>query len=88
MVITTERSGVTGMPDLVFHPDRPDNGIITGLAAIEPDPRAPNNDLVLDAVLQAATGLQQLLQFRDSGTAASAADHEAGTACLLMPQPS
>lgn len=40
------------MPDLVFHPDRPDNGIITGLAAIEPDPRAPNNDLVLDAALR------------------------------------
>lgn len=32
----------------------------------------------------AATGLQQLLQFRrDSGIAASAADHGAVTACLL-----
>ncbi len=35
-----------------------------GVAAIEPDPRAPKNDLLLDAALQAATALQQLLQLR------------------------
>jgi hypothetical protein len=39
-------------------------GVVTGLAALEPDPRAPGADVLLDAALQAATGLQQLLAFR------------------------
>jgi hypothetical protein len=32
-------------------------GVVTGLAALEPDPRAPGADVLLDAALQAATGL-------------------------------
>ena len=72
-----------GMPDPVFHLTARAMGIITGLAAIEPDPRAPRNDLLLDAALQAATGLQQLLQFRgDCVTATSAAPQDAATARL------
>jgi hypothetical protein len=73
-----------GMPDPVFHLAARAIAIITGLAAIEPDPRAPKNDLLLDAALQAATALQQLLQFRgDCVTATSAAEQEAATARLL-----
>jgi len=72
-----------GMPDPVFHMTARAMAIITGLAAIEPDPRAPKND-VLDTALQAATGLQQLLQFRgDCVTATSAADQDAATARLV-----
>jgi hypothetical protein len=40
------------------------NCIITGLAAVEPDPRAGENDLLLDTTLRAATALAQLLQAR------------------------
>jgi hypothetical protein len=76
-----------GMPDPVFHLTARAMAIITGLAAIEPDPRAPKNDVLLDAALQAATGLQQLLQFRrDCTTATSAAQREAATARLLNAQ--
>jgi hypothetical protein len=58
--------------------------IVTGLAAVEPDPRAPDNDVLLDAAVQAATGLAQLLRFRGAcATADSAAEREAATACLL-----
>jgi len=35
-------------------------GVVTGLAALEPDPRAPGADVLLDAALQAATGLQRV----------------------------
>jgi len=63
-----------GMPDPVFHLAARAMGIITGLAAIEPDPRAAENDLLLDAALQAATGLAQLLRFRRDCTSASSAD--------------
>jgi hypothetical protein len=76
-----------GMPDPVFHLTARAMAIITGLAAIEPDPRAPKNDVLLDAALQAATGLQQLLQFRrDCTTATTAAQREAATARLLNAQ--
>jgi hypothetical protein len=76
-----------GMPDPVFHLTARAMAIITSLAAIEPDPRAPKNDVLLDAALQAATGLQQLLQFRrDCTTATSAAQREAATARLLNAQ--
>lgn len=72
------------MPDPVFHLAARAMGIITGLAAIEPDPRAPNNDLLLDAALQAATALQQLLQFRrDCVSATSGAEQQVATARLL-----
>ena len=45
-----------GMPDPVFHLAARAMAIVTGLAAIEPDPRAGDNDVLLDAALQAATG--------------------------------
>jgi hypothetical protein len=46
--------------------------LVTGLAALEPDPRAPGADVPLDAALQAATGLQQLLALRhDCATVAT-----------------
>ncbi len=73
-----------GMPDPVFHLTARAMAIITGLAAIEPDPRAPENHLLLDAALQAATGLQQLLQFRgDCVSARTAADQKAARARLV-----
>lgn len=76
-----------GMPDPVFHLTARAMAIITGLAAIEPDPRAPKNDVLLDAALQTATGLQQLLQFRrDCTTATTAAQRKAATARLLNAQ--
>ena len=53
-----------GMPDPVLHLAARAMGVVTGLAALEPDPRAPGADVLLDATLQAATGLQQLLAFR------------------------
>jgi hypothetical protein len=52
-----------GMPDPVLHLAARAMGVVTGLAALEPDPRAPGADVLLDAALQAATGLQQLLAF-------------------------
>jgi hypothetical protein len=46
--------------------------------------KGPKNDLLLDAALQAATALQQLLQFRgDCATATSASEQEATTARLV-----
>ena len=73
-----------GMPDPVFHLTARAMAIVMGLAAVEPDPRAPDNDVLLDAALQAATGLAQLLRFRGACTTAdSAAEREAATACLL-----
>lgn len=74
------------MPDPVFHLTvrAMAMAIVTGLAAVEPDPRAPDNDVLLDAALQAATGLAQLLRFRGAcATAHSAAEREVATACLL-----
>src|ERR1035437_5852620 len=53
-----------GMPDPVFHLAGRAMTIVTGLAAIEPDPPGPSRDVILDAALQAVTGLQQLLSFR------------------------
>jgi hypothetical protein len=53
-------------------------GVVTGLAALEPDPRAPGADMLLDAALQAATGLQQLLAFRhDCATVTTPAEQAA-----------
>jgi hypothetical protein len=69
-----------GMPDPVFHLTARAMAIVTGLAAVEPDPRAPDNDVLLDAALQAATGLAQLLRFGGAcATADSAAEREAPT---------
>lgn len=60
--------------------------IVTGLAAVEPDPRAGDGDVLLDAALQAATGLAQLLRFRGAcARAESVAEREAATACSANP---
>jgi hypothetical protein len=49
----------------------------------KPDPRAPGADVLLDAALQAATGLQQLLAFRhDCTTVTTPAEQAAATAGL------
>jgi len=73
-----------GMPHPVFHLTARAMGIVSGLAGIEPDPRAPDNDVLLDAALQAATGLAQLLQFRgECATAASAVEQQAATTHLI-----
>jgi hypothetical protein len=73
-----------GMPDPVFHLAGRAMTIVTGLAAIEPDPRAPSRDVILDAALQAATGLQQLLAFRHAcATATSPAEQQRATGTLL-----
>jgi hypothetical protein len=58
-----------------------------GLASIKPDPRAAPTDMMLDAALQAATGLQQLLQFRGNVVSATtAAQRDAATARLQNAQ--
>jgi hypothetical protein len=73
-----------GMPDPVFHLAGRAMTIVTGLAAIEPDPRAPSRDVILDAALQAATGLRQLLSFRYAcTTATSPAEQKRATDILL-----
>ena len=54
-------------------------GVVTGLAALA----APGADVLLDAALKAATGLQQLLAFRnDCTTVTIPAEHAAVTAGL------
>jgi hypothetical protein len=42
-----------GMPDPVLHLAARAMGVVTGLAALEPDPRAPGADVLLDAALSA-----------------------------------
>jgi hypothetical protein len=72
-----------GMPDPVLHLAARAMGVVTGLAALEPDPRAPGADVFLDAALQAAAGLQQLLAFRhDCTTVTTPAEQAAATAGL------
>ena len=56
------------MPDPVLHLAARVMGVVTGLATLEPDLRAPGADVLLDAALQAAAGLQQLLAFRHDCT--------------------
>ena len=56
-----------GMPDPVLHLAARAIGVVTGLAALETDPRAPGANMVQD-LLQAATGLQQVLAFRHDYT--------------------
>jgi hypothetical protein len=48
-----------GMPDPVFHLVERAIGIVTALAAVEPDPRAGESDLLLDTAIRAATALAQ-----------------------------
>jgi len=72
-----------GIPDPVLHLTARAMGIVTGLAAIEPDPRAPARDAILDAALRAAAGLVKLLGFRrDCVTATTHADEVQATAKL------
>ena len=72
-----------GMPDPVLHLAARAMGVVTGLAALEPDPRAPGAGVLLDAALQAAAGLQQLLAFRhDCTTVTTPAEQAAATAGL------
>ena len=72
-----------GMPDPLLHLAARAMGVVTGLAALEADPRAPGADVVLDAALQAATGLQQLLAFRhDCATVTTPAEQAAAAAGL------
>ena len=72
-----------GMPDPVLHLAARAMGVVTGLAALEPDPRAPGADVLLDAALHAATGLQQLLAFRhDCTTVTTPAEQAAATSRL------
>lgn len=72
-----------GIPDPVIHLSARAMGIVTGLAMVEPDPRAPDRDAALGAALQAATGLAKLLGFRrDCVTAATPADEAEAMAKL------
>ena len=72
-----------GMPDPVLHLAARAMGVVTGLAAPGPGPRAPGAGVLLDAALQAATGLQQLLAFRhDCTTGTTPAEQAAATAGL------
>jgi hypothetical protein len=73
-----------GMPDPVFHLVERAIGIVTGLGAVEPDPRAGESDMLLDTALRAATALAQLLQARHGFTTAeTAAQRDATTAALI-----
>jgi hypothetical protein len=72
-----------GMPDPVFHLVERTIGIVAALAQIEPDPRAGENDTLLDTAMRAATALAQLLQARHGFTTASTpAERDAVTAAL------
>jgi hypothetical protein len=72
-----------GIPDPVFHVTARAMGIVTGLAGIEPDPRAPDHDVILDAALRAATGLAKLLGFRRDCTTVSTRADEAKAVAKL-----
>jgi len=73
-----------GIPDPVFHLTARAMGIVTGLAMVEPDPRAPERDAALDAALEAATGLAKLLGFRRDCTTAATPAEEAATMAKLV----
>ena len=75
-------AAVNGMPDPVLHLAARAMGVVTGLAALEPGPRAPGAGVLLDAALQAATGLHQLLAFRHDCTVTTPAEQAAATAGL------
>ncbi len=71
------------MPDPVRHLAARSMGVVTGLAALEPGPRAPSAGVLLDAALQAVAGLRQLLAFRhDCTTVTTSAEQAAATAGL------
>jgi hypothetical protein len=72
-----------GIPDPVFHLVERAIGIVAALAQIEPDPRAGENDMLLDTAMRAATALAQLLQARHGFTTAhTPAERDSVTAAL------
>jgi hypothetical protein len=71
------------MPDPVRHLAARAMGVVTGLAALEPGPRAPGAGVLADAALQAATGLQQLLAFRHDCTTVTTPAEQAAAAAGL-----
>ena len=76
--VALQAAAFNGMPDPVPHLAARAMGVVTSLAALEPDPRAPAADVLL-----AAAGLQQLLTFRhDCTTVTTAAEQAAATARL------
>jgi len=73
-----------GMPDPVFHLIERAMGMITALGQVEPDPRAGEDDLLLNIALIAATGLAKLLQARHGFTTANTdPEREAVTIALI-----
>ena len=71
-----------GMPDPVLHLAARAMGVVTGLAAPGPGPRAPGAGVLLDAALQAAAGLRQLLAFRHDCTTVTTPAEQAAAAGL------
>ena len=80
--VALHTAAFNGMPDPSAAPSRPRDGVVTGLAALEPGPRAPSADVLLDAALQAATGLQLLAFRHDCTTVTTPAEQAAATAGL------
>jgi hypothetical protein len=71
------------MPDPVLYLAARAMGVVTGLAAPGPGPRAPGAGVLLAAARPAAAGLQQLLAFRhDCTTVTTPAEQAAATAGL------
>lgn len=66
-----------GIPDPVFHLTARAMGVLTGLGALEPDPRAGDRDAVLDAALDVVTALVKLLGFRGDCVTADSAGEQA-----------
>ncbi|MDQ6617932.1 MAG: hypothetical protein M3083_25105 [Actinomycetota bacterium] len=58
-------------------------GIVTGLAAVEPDPAAADRDPILDAALEAAAALAKLLGFRRDCTTAESVGEQADAVAKL-----
>jgi hypothetical protein len=76
--IALHAAAYNGMPDPVFHLVERAIGIVTALAAVEPDPRAGESDMLL------GTALAQLLQARHGFTTAeTVAQRDATTAALI-----
>jgi hypothetical protein len=82
-VLALHAAAYNGMPDPVFHLVERAIGIVSGLAAVEPDPRAGESDMLLDTALRAATALQLLQARHGFTTAETAAQRDATTAALI-----
>lgn len=72
-----------GIPDPVLHLTARAMAIVTGLAALEPDPAAPGRDPLLDAAHHAAAGLAKLLGFRRDCTTATSPAAQAQASAKL-----